>query len=844
MDRRSGRSWAPTRSASSSTRASATDGRELVRKVLLLEKSHGFRDRAVVGGLESFVKQWLPAGPVAATLDGYDALDPVARAARVEAALATFAPPTAPPLEPAPSHGVLSAGSSTAPRPSGPDPLSVARESAPPSAAGARTTPRAKPAANLGLATPLSRLKGCGPANSRRLEKLGLQTVRDLLFHFPARHIDYSALKKVNELAVGDVATVVVTVWDVGTFSTLRGMVRIEAVTGDETGNLLAVWFRRRDYFGSKLRGQQLVLSGRVESRNGRLYVNDPEMEFLEQADLVSTARLVPFYPLTEGLNQRWLRNLAKGAVERYAALLDDHLPTRLRQEHRLAELPEAVAQMHFPDDEEALGRARRRLAFDELFLIQIGVAQRKRAWREDATAPRLPVDPGMDAVLRLSLPFHLTRAQERVIGQIVADLAEARPMARLLQGDVGAGKTVVAALAMLAANASGHQALLMAPTEILAEQHHRTIARLLGAPTVRAEFARRRGRPGPEVALLIGSTPRGERKRIVEGAASGTIDVVVGTQTLIQESVTVARLGLGVVDEQHRFGVLQRSALRQKGQNPHLLVMTATPIPRTLAMTVYGELDVSVIDELPPGRQAVKTRWLDQHQRKGAYEFLRREVKSGRQAFVVCPLVEESEKVAARAATAEFDRLRAEVYPDLRLGLLHGRMSNAEKDAQMRAFRDGEIEVLVATTVIEVGIDVPNATVMLIEGADRFGLAQLHQLRGRVGRGAEQSYCMLLSEAPSLDGRERLRVIEETNDGFALAEEDLRIRGPGEFLGTRQSGLPDLKVATLGDLQMIEETRRAAFGLIDLDPGLTHPENAALRERVARLAESATDLS
>jgi ATP-dependent DNA helicase RecG len=750
----------------------------------------------VVGGLASFVKQWLPAGPIAATLDGYDSLDVATRAARVDAALATFAvtnpagpgtsgPPTlgAPPLAPPPV------------------PLSRARERGPGGEGAAKAAPRPKPAANLGLATPISRLKGCGPANTRRLEKLGLASVRDLLFHFPARHIDYSALKKVNELAVGDVATVVVTVWDVGTFSTMRGMVRIEAVTGDETGNLLAVWFRRRDYFGSKLRGQQLVLSGRVESRNGRLYVNDPEIELLEQADLVSTARLVPFYPLTEGLNQRWLRNLVKGAVERYASLLDDHLPTRILQEHRLRDLAEAVAQMHFPDDEDALRRARRRLAFDELFLIQIGVAQRKRHWREDATAPPLRVD-------------------------------------------LGAGKTVVAALAMLAANASGRQALLMAPTEILAEQHYRTVARLLGAPAVRDEFARRRGRPGPEVALLIGSTPRAERRRIVEGAADGTIDVLVGTHTLIQESVTVASLGLGVVDEQHRFGVLQRSALRQKGQNPHLLVMTATPIPRTLAMTVYGELDVSVIDELPPGRQAVKTRWLAPHQRKGAYDFLRREVNGGRQAFVVCPLVEESEKVAARAATAEFDRLRAEVYPDLRLGLLHGRMSNAEKDAQMRAFRDGEIEVLVATTVIEVGIDVPNATVMLIEGADRFGLAQLHQLRGRVGRGAEQSYCMLLSEAPSLDGQERLRVIEETNDGFALAEEDLRIRGPGEFLGTRQSGLPDLKVATLGDLQMIEETRRAAFGLIDLDPGLTHPENAALRERVARLAESATDLS
>jgi ATP-dependent DNA helicase RecG len=687
-------------------------------------------------------------------------------------------------------------------------------------------------------------LRGVGPSLDRRLAKLGVGTVRELLFHFPTRHVDYSNLKKIGELRAGDVTTVVVSVWDVGSFPTRRGFERIEAVTGDETGNLLAVWFRRRDYFGAKLRGRQVVLSGRVEARNGRLYLNDPEIEFLEQADLVSTARLVPFYPLTEGLSQRWLRGLTKGAVDRYAPLLGEHLPTSIRAAHRLTGFGEAVQQLHFPNDEAALERARRRLAFDELFLIQLGVAQRKRAWREEATAPPLALAPELAQATRRAFSFQLTGAQERVIGQILGDLGRRVPMARLLQGDVGAGKTVVAALAMLAAAGSGYQALLMAPTEILAEQHHRTVARLLGDAGVREAFGRLRGRPGPEVSRLIGSTLRSQRRRIQEGAASGAIDVVVGTHTLIQESLTVSRLGLGVVDEQHRFGVLQRSALRQKGYSPHLLVMTATPIPRTLAMTIYGELDVSVIDELPPGRQQIKTRWLGPHQRRGAYEFLRREVGTGRQAFVVCPLVEESEKIAAKAATAEFDRLRTEVFPDLRLGLLHGRMSNAEKDEVMNGFRDGAIQVLVATTVVEVGIDVPNATVMLIEGADRFGLAQLHQLRGRVGRGAEQSYCMLLSEAPSLDGQERLRAIEETNDGFALAEEDLRLRGPGEFLGTRQSGLPELKVASLGDLQMIEEARQAAFDLIASDPALARPEHRALGERVGQLAGAATDLA
>jgi ATP-dependent DNA helicase RecG len=672
----------------------------------------------------------------------------------------------------------------------------------------------------------------------RRLDRLGIGTVRDLLAHYPHRHLDYSKLKKVAELEVGELTTVVVSVWDVGSFPTRRGFERIEAVTGDETGNLLAVWFRRKDYFGSKLRGRQVVLSGRVENRGGRLYLNDPEIEFLEQADLVSTARLVPVYHLTEGLNQRWLRNLAKSAVDRYTPMLEEHLPVAVRERHRLLPLTAAVQGLHFPEDEVQLARSRRRLAFDELFVIQLGVALRKRAWRESSGAPPLELDEELRRTFEQSLPFDLTGAQRRALEQILADLARPQPMGRLLQGDVGAGKTVVAALAMLAAVGRGEQAVLMAPTEILAEQHYRTLGRLLGAEPLQELLARRRGRAGPEVRLLVGSTRGAARREAIEGAASGQLDVLVGTHAVIQERVELSRLGVAVVDEQHRFGVLQRSALRQKGFNPHVLVMTATPIPRTLALTLYGELDLSIIDQLPPGRTPVKTRWVAPDRRRGAYEFVRKEVQAGRQAFIVCPLVEESEKVAARAATAEYERLAEEVFPELRLGLVHGRMSSAEKDAAMRAFRDGETEVLVATAVIEVGIDIPNASVMLIEAAERFGLAQLHQLRGRVGRGAHQSYCILLSEQPSIDGEERLRVIEQTTDGFRLAEEDLRIRGPGEFLGTRQSGLPDLKVASLGDLAMIEEARQSAFALIEADPELARPEHRLLAAKLAELPE------
>jgi ATP-dependent DNA helicase RecG len=502
---------------------------------------------------------------------------------------------------------------------------------------------------------------------------------------------------------------------------------------------------------------------------------------------------------------------------------------------------------MHFPEHAAQLARSRRRLAFDELFVIQLGVAQRKRAWRESTGAPPLALDDELRRTFEQSLPFTLTGAQRRALDQILADLARPQPMGRLLQGDVGAGKTVVAALAMLAAIGRGEQAVLMAPTEILAEQHYRTLSRLLGAEPLRELLAGRRGWPGPEVRLLVGSTRGAARREAIEGAAAGRIDVLVGTHAVIQERVELARLGLAVVDEQHRFGVLQRAALRQKGFNPHVLVMTATPIPRTLALTLYGELDLSIIDELPPGRTPIKTRWVGSDRRRGAYEFVRKEVQAGRQAFVVCPLVEESENVAARAATAEHARLAEEVFPELRLGLVHGRMSAAEKDAAMRAFRDRQTEVLVATAVIEVGIDIPNASVIVIEDAERFGLAQLHQLRGRVGRGAHRSFCILLSDATDERSRERLEVVRGTTDGFVIAEADLALRGAGNLLGTRQAGLPPLRVASLFEprhVRLAWDAKEIANRLVEVDPTLTaRPELARLQaEFVAREASEETD--
>jgi ATP-dependent DNA helicase RecG len=510
---------------------------------------------------------------------------------------------------------------------------------------------------------------------------------------------------------------------------------------------------------------------------------------------------------------------------------------------------------MHYPDGWQELDEARRRLAFDELLVIQVGVLRRRRLWQEGGHAQSLTLSEPVRRGFLESLPFQLTGAQQRAMESILGDLAQERPMSRLLQGDVGSGKTVVAAAALVAAVANGRQGVLMAPTEILAEQHYRTLCNLLGAgqemgwAQTQTRVAGVAGLLLPpyldrplRIALLTGSLSSKEKAAVQRQVAEGVVDMAVGTHALIQEEVGFERLGLAIVDEQHRFGVMQRAALRGKGPSPHLLVMTATPIPRTLALTLYGDLDISVIDEMPPGRKPVKTLWTMPHERDDAYRFVREQVGQGRQAFVICPLIEESEALTVRAATQEYERLSREVFPNLRLGLLHGRLPAAEKDRVMRAFRDHGLDILVSTAVVEVGIDVPNATVMMVEGADRFGLAQLHQFRGRVGRGAEQSYCLLLSDDPGEEAQERLKLMEQTQDGFVLAEADLRLRGPGEFFGTRQSGMPDLKVARLSDVQLIEEAREDAAGVLDADPDLSDAEHALLAVEAARLWSRVVD--
>ncbi|MFC2066486.1 ATP-dependent DNA helicase RecG [Chloroflexota bacterium] len=699
-----------------------------------------------------------------------------------------------------------------------------------------------------GIDSSITVIKGISVSLSAKFAKLGVKTVRDLLYFFPHRHLDYSQVKFISQLVEGDEQTIEANVWQ-AKVAILGGRRGTEAIVGDETGNVRAVWFNQ-PYLAKKLvTNARVVFSGRVSLFKGRPVFESPEWEILENKDLIHTARLVPVYSLTQGLRPRQVRKLMKEVIDQWAWQVDDFLPPALRSRLNLLELPQAISQAHFPEDEVTKDRARVRLAFDELFILQLGVMSKKRDWQESQPGNPFNVDtPLLDTFLK-SLPFELTAAQNKVLKELLADLQRPQPMCRLLQGEVGSGKTVVAAAALLVAVADGYQGAFMAPTEILAEQHFATIRELLsrvgdeeGEGYLRS-YSGILARP-LSVALLIGDITQARKQELQQRILDGDIDIVIGTHAIIQKGVEFHQLGLAVVDEQHRFGVTQRSALRQKGLGLHMLVMTATPIPRTLALTLYGDLDLSVIDQLPPGRQVVKTRWLKPLQRDSAYAFIRRQITAGRQAFIICPLIEESETIAAQAAVAEYQRLSGEVFSDLRLGLLHGRMSAGEKDEVMSLFRSGELNILVSTPVIEVGIDVPNATVMMVESADRFGLSQLHQFRGRVGRGQEQSYCMLLSENPSEVGRERLDIIEKVQDGFILAEEDLKLRGPGEFFGTRQSGLPDLRMARLSDVGLLELARNEAMKLFEEDHTLEKAEHRPLAEELARAWTEAAEWS
>ena len=698
-----------------------------------------------------------------------------------------------------------------------------------PVAATDRARPLPPASAAAGLDAPLTVLSGIGPKSAENLARLGLHQLRDLLFYLPRRYDDYSQLKTINRLWYGEEVTIIASVETIHVRPVRGGRMKlVEAVVSDGTGSLRVNWFNQPWIADKLIPGRAVVLSGKVDQYLGRITMSNPEWEPIERQQL-HTNRIVPVYPLTSGVTAKWLRRVIHGLLGRYAPRLPDPLPDSVRQSADVEALGVALQQVHFPDNADLLHRAQERLAFQEMFLLQLGVLRQKSEWESLACAP-LPIGDDWVATFRSRLPYELTPPQQRAFEDVRADLAAPRPMNRLLQGDVGSGKTVVAAFALGIASANGAQAALMAPTSILAEQHFQTVSRLL------VECA---GLSTESIRLLIGATPEAEKREIRAGLASGAIQVLIGTHALLEDPVVFSRLGLAVVDEQHRFGVDQRARLRSKGENPNLLVMTATPIPRSLALTLYGDLDLSVLDEMPPGRKPVETRVLHKMERGRAHTFIRSQLQAGRQAFVIFPLVEGSEKVEALAAVDEFERLQAEAFTGFRTGLLHGRLKADEKDEVMSRFRAGEVDVLVSTSVVEVGVDIPNATVMMIEGANRFGLSQLHQFRGRVGRGEHASYCLLLPDADDEAANERLKAMESTNDGFQLAELDLQQRGPGDFLGTRQSGFAELRMARLTDIRLIEKARREATRLFQEDPLLEKPEHRLLAAELGAFWDS-----
>lgn len=890
---------------------------ERARKVLQHEQRTNHQDQAIKpGGLELFVVRWAdetstlckqagldirPIHQFTEHLEGYRKQDPMQRAASLRAALALLNELDNNGHEPDRNTAVSapqpmgernkSASSVVRPEPSVPPVTTRAGRPGSPPVSNAQAPGASNEAARLpradGKALPsapqntirleagmtaghtvltllsadITAVPGVGPSVAARLHNLGIHTIRDLLFYFPREHRDYSKLEKIANLPFNEVITTMGLIWETKNVPISGGRTRTIATISDETGKLNVTWFNQ-PYLLKQLKaaqGSYLIVTGVKQRFGNKIEFSVRSHELPEQGDLLNTGRLVPTYPLTEGLHAKTLRRFTKWVVDRYAAMVPDHLPASIRSAGKLMPLPEAVSHIHYPENETALAAARRRLGFDELFLIQLGMQERRTRWQleaprgnafkvdlakvfidvpkateaggeiqavddqEDTSNPlsaTLWSTVATDEPFEATLPFRFTEAQCRVIGEILGDLAQNKPMCRLLQGDVGAGKTAVAAAALFIAALNGYQGAIMAPTELLAEQHAQSISAMLEPFGIRT-------------VLLTGSLKQRERNMGRAAIESGEAMVAIGTHALIQEDVNFKRLGLVIVDEQHRFGVEQRDTLRQKGYHPHMLVMTATPIPRTLALTLYGDLDVSVIDQMPPGRLKIISRWRTGSRRAEANTLIAHQVAEGHQAFIICPVIEESETLAVKAATVEYERLSREVFPNLRLGLLHGAMKPAEKDTTMRRFRDHELDILVATSVIEVGIDVPNATVMVIEDADRFGLSQLHQFRGRVGRGKDQAYCYVLSASASIQAQERLEVFQATDDGFRLAEEDLRLRGPGDFIGVRQSGMPELRVADLGDTKLIELSRSLAAKLWQSDPYLRKPEHSPLRERM-----------
>ncbi|MBI4577746.1 MAG: ATP-dependent DNA helicase RecG [Planctomycetes bacterium] len=708
---------------------------------------------------------------------------------------------------------------------------------------GLRPGPEAgAPIAHVGLASPLRFLRGVGPRRADALERLGLRTVEDLLLQRPRTYLDRSRITPVALLVPGTEVTLRVRATQVRTrrVGGHRSLLtaRLEDEPSGRAGWVEGVWFNQA-YLAERLQaGEALYVTGDVKTRGGSLRVEVREHEFAAEAGALSAGCIVPVYPLTQGIGLPWLRRLVRRLLDELAESLPELrpevLPESVRLSRSLRPLAEALPTVHFPPDLEAARRARRRLAYEELFLMQVAFATlRRAAWRPGG-ARRIPVPPGLDARIRRRFPFPFTAGQDAVVRDLVADLDAGRTMRRLVQGDVGSGKTAVAFYAVLATVAAGAQAAVLVPTDVLAQQHEEGLKRLLEGSRVR-------------VARLAGGEPRALRREVLEGLASGEVQAVVGTHALLQDGVRFRELALAVMDEQHRFGVLQRRDFMAKGAwrgGVHVLAMTATPIPRTLALTFFGDLDVSTIPDRPPGRRPVLTRVVDPGGARAELDFLRRELDAGGRIYVVYPLVEESEDSDLRSAEDGFRRIRERSFRGTSSALLHGRMAAAEKRRVFEDFRAGRVRILVSTSLVEVGVDVPEASVLVVMNAERFGLATLHQLRGRVGRGDRPSTCLLFSSRRGGDAARRLEVLALHDDGFRIAEEDLRLRGPGEFLGTRQHGLPVLRHADLSeDADLMDQARQDATDLVRVDPDLSGPDGGRVAEAVRRTYGERLDL-
>lgn len=640
-----------------------------------------------------------------------------------------------------------------------------------------------------------------------KLKSLGVETVKDFLLYFPRTYNDSSEYTKIIDIKTDQLNTIKGKITNLHSRPTKTGKKMIHALFTDETGSISVVWFNQAHLLRMLPKDQEIILSGKVKFAFGQISLQGPSFELLNSyKEQIHSGRIVPVYHETEGINSKWIREKIKPLIDEWGNLFTEYMPEEIINEHSFMSYSSAIKEVHFPQNEERLKQARERLAFDELFLLQLKVLQKKWYWQNHATkSQKMEIKKEEIQKLVDTLDFELTNAQKRVVNEILIDMQKAYPMTRLVQGDVGSGKTIVATLAALNTVKNGYQVCIMAPTEILAKQHYKTFTKTLQKYSFNIQF-------------IAGSTPKKQKEEIIMQMKTGTADIIIGTHALIQDKIGFRKLGLAIVDEQHRFGVKQRDTLKSYG-SPHILSMTATPIPRTLAITIYGDQDLSNIDEMPKGRQEIITRTVTEKKRTQAYLWVEDQVKKGRQAFVICPLIEESETLDLKSVLQEYAFLSEHIFPNLNLGLLHGKLKQEEKDRIMQDFKDKKINILVSTSVIEVGIDIPNASIMIIEGAERFGLSQLHQFRGRVGRGKHQSYCFLFPGKLSEEGRVRMKSMEKYSSGFKLSEIDLELRGPGEIYGIRQSGIPDFKMASLTDSINIEKARKSAGKIIEKDP-------------------------